>query len=580
MNTTLSTPPAGMEETQVEATTRGGGWQEHRRRPAMPLILVVGIAVLGSGAWAVASWLKSGGDMDEVDRFTVIPRTFTVALKEKGELKAAKSTDIICEVEGRTTIISLIAEGTAVQEGDLLVELASDKIEERISSDELKETNAITAFESAKAELEIQRDKNASDIRKAQLKIELNGLALEKYEQGDWKQQLKDADIAIERAQILLKRRKEDWGAYTKLYERKFITRTEYEESEFNHQKAQWDLERARMAKDVMVRYTYVAELRKRQSDLDEASKEADRVGKNAIAEETKKLRALEGAEKELSLIRDQLAKLRGQKQKCRITAPTQGFVVYHGGGGHWRMSQEPIKEGGEVHERQVLMQLPDTSEMMAIVRIHEAKTDKLRLDQPVLLTVEGVPGKQFTGRVTKIAVVADTQNRWLNPDLKEYETEITLDPTDVPLKPGVTAHVQIIVETVADRLAVPVQSVFSKGAHRYVLRERDGAVSAVPVRLGAASTEWVEILEGMADGDEILLALSDANKRLIPDVPAGERDGDRRPRATRHARSSTGGESTTRPAATAAAPKHRRHSTSGTQRTGGAGQSSRSKTQ
>ena len=180
MNTTLSTPPAGMEETQVEATTRGGGWQEHRRRPAMPLILVVGIAVLGGGAWAVASWLKSGGDMDEVDRFTVIPRTFTVALKEKGELKAAKSTDIICEVEGRTTIISLIAEGTAVQEGDLLVELASDKIEERISSDELKETNAITAFESAKAELEIQRDKNASDIRKAQLKIELNGLALEK----------------------------------------------------------------------------------------------------------------------------------------------------------------------------------------------------------------------------------------------------------------------------------------------------------------------------------------------------------------------------------------------------------------
>ena len=33
-----------------------------------------------------------------------------------------------------------------------------------------------------------------------------------------------------------------------------------------------------------------------------------------------------------------------------------------------------------------------------------------------------------LTGSVTKIAAVADTQNRWLNPDLKEYETEITLD--------------------------------------------------------------------------------------------------------------------------------------------------------
>jgi HlyD family secretion protein len=261
--------------------------------------------------------------------------------------------------------------------------------------------------------------------------------------------------------------------------------------------------------------------LRKRQSDFDEAVKEAERAGKTAAAEESTKVRTLEGAEKELSLVREKLAQLRGQREKCRILAPTQGIVVYFGGGGRHFMTQEPIKEGGEVHERQVLMQLPDTSAMVAVVRVHEAKTDKLQLGQSVTLRFEGITGKQFTGKVTKIAALADTQNRWLNPDLKEYETEISLDPTDEPLKPGVTAHVDILVESVENRLAIPVQSVFTKGGRRYAVRTDGIKATPIPVRIGAVGTEWVEVAEGLSANDIVLLSLSDEQKRLIPDAPA-----------------------------------------------------------
>ena len=139
----------------------------------------------GTTPWAVWAWTQSAKLLAGVNKFTVAPRSFNVVLKEKGELKAAKSTDINCEVEGRSTIITLIPEGTAVKEGDLLVELASDQIEDRIRQEELKEANAITAFESAQTELEIQRDRNESDIRKAELDIELKRLELEKYQKGD-----------------------------------------------------------------------------------------------------------------------------------------------------------------------------------------------------------------------------------------------------------------------------------------------------------------------------------------------------------------------------------------------------------
>jgi len=54
---------------------------------------------------------------------------------------------------------------------------------------------------------------------------------------------------------------------------------------------------------------------------------------------------------------------------------------------------------------------------------------------------VEGLPGVMLTGTVTRIAPLADSQNRWLNPDLKQYRTEITLDKADVRLTPNATAE-------------------------------------------------------------------------------------------------------------------------------------------
>ena len=527
MTTTVDSPSADASSFAVDGTSAEFPRAKVRSRRAWAVAVVAVIGVGGATAtWLVSAWHDAARELAEVDQFPVTARTFNVVLKEKGELRAAKSTDIKCEVEGRSTIISLIEEGTAVKEGDLLVELASDEIEERIRQEELKETNAITAYESAKTELDIQRDKNASDIRKANLEIELKRLDLEKYLKGEWVQTVKDAEIAIEQAEMTLRREREDFEAAHELYEREFITKTEYDQDEFNFKQAQWDLVKANLAKTVLEEYTHVAESRRRKSDVAEAEKECERVKKNAVAAETTKARTVEGREKELALIQDQLAKLRTQMEKCRITAPTPGFVVYYSEPWRWG-SDEQIKEGTTVHERQVLMQLPDTSQMTVVLRIHEAKTDKLSVGQSATVEVEGKPGWQFTGKVTKIAVVADTQNRWLNPDLREYETEIMLDSNDAPLKPGVTAHAEILVETLTDTLAVPVQAIYSKTGRRYVFRSSEGKVEYVEVEVGAVSTEWAEIKDGVAEGENVLLAFSEEQTRMIPDlVPPVPRNG------------------------------------------------------
>ena len=154
--------------------------QQARAKAKRQFVPLVGgaalLAVITGVIWVATSLGGGTGPGGGVDKFTVAPQSFKVLLKEKGELKAAKSTDVKCEVEGKSTIISLIDEGTPVKEGDLLVELASNEIDDRIQKEELTESNAVTAFEAAKAELDIQRDQNASNIRKGILQIELKQL--------------------------------------------------------------------------------------------------------------------------------------------------------------------------------------------------------------------------------------------------------------------------------------------------------------------------------------------------------------------------------------------------------------------
>ena len=143
MTTTLGSSTPGTESAGTDPVFSDPYPSRSRHRQTwLGLIALVIIAgVVATAAWAINNWRSTAAEIAGVQTFTVTPRDFRVVLKEKGELKAAKSTDIKSEVEGRCTIISLVDEGKAVEKGDLLVELASDQIEERIRQEELKETN-------------------------------------------------------------------------------------------------------------------------------------------------------------------------------------------------------------------------------------------------------------------------------------------------------------------------------------------------------------------------------------------------------------------------------------------------------
>lgn len=541
-------------------------------------VILAVIAVFALAIYIFAVTVLRPSKESTIQLYTIVPRSFPVILEEKGELKAASSIEIRSELEGKSTIINLVDEGSRVKKGDLLVELASDVIETNLRDEEIKEATAAAAFEASSKEYDILRDENASKIRKADLALELAKLALEKYKEGERVQLEQEARLAVDKARQVLDRASADYKDSKDLFEQGFYTRIELDNDRFKEYEATLELAKVELALKVLKTYTVPMALQEKQSDVVEAQKELERERKSAAASEAKAKADMEGKKSNLDVIRQKVARLRDQKAKSRIVAPADGLVVYSRSDSWWR-SDTQIEKGTQVYERQSLIELPDTSSMKVIIRVHETQIEHLKVGLPAVVEVEGYSGQLFSGRVSKIGVLADSQNRWLNPDLKEYETTILLDGTFRDLKPGTTARVRVEIAQLENVLASPVQAVFGKDNHHYVFLDGpEHKVSYQEVELGLASTEYVEIKKGVDKGQVIRLAISDEMKLMIPErkqkgTPGeeGEED-DRRSRRRGGAAPAAGGASSgdADPGAGGAESRGKSNETGGSENKGG----------
>jgi multidrug efflux pump subunit AcrA (membrane-fusion protein) len=142
---------------------------------------------------------------------------------------------------------------------------------------------------------------------------------------------------------------------------------------------------------------------------------------------------------------------------------------------------------------------------MQVLINVHEADIDLVKLDQVVHVTVEAVKGRMLNGKVTRIAQVANSD--WTESANKTFQTEITMEPlTDLELRSGITAHVEIQVEQLKGVLYVPIHAIVSENGANMCFVPGVTSFDKRIVKLGKNNLHYVEILEGLAEGDQVLL--------------------------------------------------------------------------
>jgi HlyD family secretion protein len=431
-----------------------------------------------------------------------------ITVVESGNLKSKDSISLKSELEGQSTILYLIKEGAHVQVGELLCELDATKLVEQRVQQQITLRNAEAAWVKAKQAYDIQLSQNESDIAAAQRKSDFAAQDLQKYIDGDWPQKRKSGQEAILLAEEEVKRAQEKLEWSRKLSDKGFLTRTELEADQLAATSAGIKQDQARRALELLEKYDYPQQRKKFEADKEEADRGLDRTRLQAEARRVDAEAAMVTSKDKLGLEKERLAKLESQIEKAKIHAPVEGMVVYaQQEGGRWG-GGDPIQEGTTVRERQEIITLPSaTTKMVAEVSLHESVLEQVQAGQRVTMTVDALPGRSFAGLVDFKAVLPDKNAWWANPNLRLYRTQIELDEADPALRPGMSCSLEILVGELADATYVPVQCVFLDKGKTVAFKSVVTGWEKAPIKVGRHSAKWVEILEGLKEGDTVLLS-------------------------------------------------------------------------
>ena len=108
----------------------------------------------------------------------------TISVLESGTIKAREKIIIKNEIEGRTSIVSLIPEGTHVKKGDILIKLDASVLEDSRIDQEIAVQKAYALFIDANETLAVVQNQAISDVNIAQLTLEFSKQDLEQYVEG------------------------------------------------------------------------------------------------------------------------------------------------------------------------------------------------------------------------------------------------------------------------------------------------------------------------------------------------------------------------------------------------------------
>ena len=498
--------------------------------PVTVVIVIIVISIMSVG------WIKNGKtkNVNTAATYSVERGDLTISVTESGSLKAMNAVDILSEVERRTTIVSILSEGTYVTAEDvndkkLLIELDSSELTERLTRQQIDLAGAESRLTEATEGYEIQKNQNESDITAGKLDLKFKEMDVKKYigeelaEQiindpnmaiaelinderlgGKALQELRRLQSDIDLKEEELRRASSRLSGTKRLHEKKYVATDDLEADKLSEKRSKIELEKAKTSLEIYVRYEFVKEIEKTLSDHKEAMRELERKYAQARSRIAQKEAHLKSSEAQHKREKERLEKNQKQIAACKIYAKSPGMVVYEQN--RYRGDQTPLQVGSEVHHRQKLMQLPNTADMAVEVKVHESNVDKVKPDQIVGITVDAFQDKQLTGKVVKVAPLPDQQNRWLNPDLKVYKTKISIDDSHDFLKPGMSAKAEIIITELKNVLYIPIQTVVNRDNDKYCYVLNGQKTEELRIATGQFNDMFIEVLSGLKEGQKVLL--------------------------------------------------------------------------
>lgn len=204
---------------------------------------------------------------------------------------------------------------------------------------------------------------------------------------------------------------------------------------------------------------------------------------------------ALAESESQLVAARADLDRLSALESYAHITAPFAGVVTKR------YADTGALIQAGTASETQSMpvVQLAEWSKLRLVVPVPESAVPQLQLGTTVRVHVSAM-NRDFEGHVARFADA-------LNDETRTMHTEIDVENSDGTLKEGMYAEAKIVLKQRNDALTIPIQAVQRNNSGGTVLIvDAQGRVEERQVKLGAESSDRIEIVTGLAEKERVVI--------------------------------------------------------------------------
>jgi len=206
--------------------------------------------------------------------------------------------------------------------------------------------------------------------------------------------------------------------------------------------------------------------------------------------------------------------------QQARVTSPMAGVVITKG----IQLGQTVTSGVSSFNEGTVLFTVANLKSMIIRVNLNEVDIAKVKVGQPVRVTLDAYPQKTFSGKVRFVAPAAKLQDK-----IKVFEVEVAIDALEDSFRTGMSANVEILGERRPATLSIPLEALQRRAGRTVAYRLKPGLSASaiakakdglsgrnkfvwladhwrdyfetVPVAAGIATLERVEVLAALAGG-------------------------------------------------------------------------------
>lgn len=421
------------------------------------LIWVVVLVLLGGGGWlawkhtrpgAAAGTPTAGAAATAKVRVKVERGNIRAAVASSGRVVSNQDVDVKCKAGGQIVTMPFEISDT-VKVGDLLVELDPVDEQRKVKQAEVQLAASQAKLAAARESLAIAELTLKTDRRRADAAFK----AAESHAQ--------DAQQKAARVRDLLAKN--------------LVSQEEDDTAETQAVQAAADLEGAKIRAEELTTQERALELKRQEVALAQAAVDGDTIIQ-AIA-------------------KDRL-------HDTRVLSPIDGVV----GGRQVQPGQIIASATSNVGGGTALLTLCDLSRIFVVASVDETDIGKVQVGQKANVTVDAFPGRPFPGEIVRVAVKGVNAS---NVVTFEVRIEVTGKAKNL-LKLEMTANVEIVTAQKDDVLTLPVEAVRRKGREQLVDKvtgPADGSTTTIPVTIGMADAAKVEIVSGLAEGDEVSYA-------------------------------------------------------------------------